>query len=60
MRRHGVASCNCNTTWDRLLSVPTKICPVKLMEPVLFDGRMFWIKTQFPLLMCLKISEDME
>ena len=60
MRKHEVDSCNWHIPWDRFLSIPIKLCPVTLMEPVIVDGRMYQVETQLPLSIRLQISKDME
>ena len=60
MRWHEVASCNWHIPLDRLIRVPIKLLPVKLLKPVFSDGRMFRVKTQLFLWMRLQISKDME
>ena len=60
MRQHEIASCNWHISWYQFLSVPIKLHPVKLMEPVLVDGRMCRVKTQLSLRIRLQISKYME
>ena len=60
MRLHEVASCNWRISLDRLLVIPVKMCPVTLLEPVFFNGRICRFETQLPISMRLQISKNME
>ena len=60
IRRHEFSSCNCHISWNRFLSVPVKLRPVTLPEPVFVDGRMYQVKNQLPIWMRLQISKYME
>jgi hypothetical protein len=59
MRRHALALGFRFVLWDRFTGVPVKLLLlIALLESVLVDSRVGWIKPYLPLWMRLQISED--
>jgi hypothetical protein len=60
MRRHALASGFRFVLRDCVAGVPVKLLPIVLLELVLVDSRVGWIKPYLPLWTQLQISKDMK
>jgi hypothetical protein len=57
---HAIASGRRHVPWDRFTCVPVELRVVTLLEAVLIDVRMPWVKRQFPFRMLLQTTKHMK